>query len=100
MNKERMYQVLQSPIVSEKSAELGDTANQAVFKVVSDATKAEISTAVAQLFDVKVERVTTLNLKPKKKQFRGQPGYRNGFKKAYVTLAAGEEIDFLDGITQ
>lgn len=100
MNKERIYQVLRLPHVSEKAMTLGDTANQVVFKVADDASKQEIAQAVASLFDVTVERVTTLNSKPKQKRFRGQSGARGGHKKAYVTLAAGDEIDFLDGVAQ
>ena len=71
-----------------------------VFEVAKTATKPEIKAAVAALFDVKVEGVTTVNAKPKLKRFRGRPGVRSGWKKAYVTLAQGEEIDFLDGATQ
>ncbi|KEZ75900.1 50S ribosomal protein L23 [Salinisphaera hydrothermalis] len=100
MNKERIYQVLRSPHVSEKASVVGDAANQVIFKVAGDASKHEIAEAVAALFDVKVESVTTLNNKPKQKRFRGQPGARSGFKKAYVTLADGDEIDFLDGAAQ
>lgn len=100
MKKERIYQVLRSPHVSEKASIVGDAANQVVFKVAGDANKHEIAAAVSALFDVKVERVTTLNNKAKQKRFRGQPGARSGFKKAYVTLAEGEEIDFLDGAAQ
>lgn len=100
MNKERIYQVLRSPLVSEKSAVVGDAANQVVFKVAGDANKQEIAEAVATLFEVKVVNVTTLNNKPKLKRFRGQAGVRSGFKKAYVTLAEGDEIDFLDGAAQ
>lgn len=100
MKQERVFQVLRSPHVSEKSSILGDRANQVVFEVASDATKPEIAEAVAQLFDVKVESVTTLNVKPKRKRFRGNPGARRGWKKAYVTLAQGSEIDFLDGAPQ
>ena len=99
MNQERVFQVLRTPHVSEKSSIVGDRHNQFVFKVAADASKAEIKTAVATLFDVTVERVTTLNVKPKSKRFRGQPGKRKGWKKAYVTLAEGEEIEFLDGAT-
>lgn len=100
MNKERIYQVLRSPHISEKASVVGDAANQVVFKVARDANKRDIAAAVTALFDVKVERVTTLNNKPKRKQFRGRSGERGGFKKAYVTLADGDEIDFLDGATQ
>src|SRR5699024_2809291 len=97
MNQERMFEVLRSQHLSEKSNIVGERDNQVVFHVASDATKAEIRAAVATLFDVKVVNVTTLNVKAKVKRFRGQPGSRKGWKKAYVTLADGEDIDFLDG---
>lgn len=99
MNQERMFEVLRAQHISEKSNNVGESDNQVVFRVASDATKAEIKTAVAKLFGVRVECVTTLNVKAKTKRFRGQPGKRKGWKKAYVTLADGEEIDFLDGAT-
>lgn len=99
MNQERMFEVLRAQHMSEKSNNVGESNNQIVFRVASNATKAEIKTAVATLFSVRVENVTTLNVKPKTKRFRGQAGKRKGWKKAYVTLADGEEIDFLDGAT-
>lgn len=100
MNQERIFQILRAPHISEKSSLVGDAHNQVVFEVAKTATKPEIAEAVKSLFDVKVERVTTLNAKPKQKRFRGRPGVRSGWKKAYVTLAQGEEIDFLDGAAQ
>lgn len=100
MNQERMLQIVRAPHVSEKATVQADTANQVVFEVARDANKQEIATAVGQLFDVTVERVTTSNVKPKQKRFRGRPGVRSGWKKAYVTLAQGDEIDFLDGAGQ
>lgn len=100
MNQERIFTILRAPLISEKSSVAGDSHNQVVFQVAKTATKPEIASAVAALFSVKVEGVTTLNVKPKAKRFRGRPGTRSGWKKAYVTLADGEEIDFLDGATQ
>lgn len=97
MNQERIFQILRNPHISEKSSILGDAHNQVVFKVSPAASKPEIKAAVTALFDVKVEGVTTVNVKPKLKRFRGRPGKRSGWKKAYVTLAQGEAIDFLDG---
>lgn len=99
MNQERMLQVLRAPHVSEKASVQADAANQVVFEVARDANKKEIATAVAQLFNVTVTGVSTVNVKPKQKRFRGRPGVRSGWKKAYVTLAEGSEIDFLDGAT-
>ncbi|MES1925891.1 50S ribosomal protein L23 [Salinisphaera sp. T31B1] len=100
MNQERIFQILRAPHISEKASVVGDANNQVVFEVARSASKPEIAAAVAALFDVKVEGVTTSNVKPKQKRFRGRPGVRAGWKKAYVTLADGEEIDFLDGATQ
>lgn len=98
--QERLLQILRAPHVSEKSTNLGEDANQVVFQVVSDATKPEIKQAVEELFKVKVTGVTTLNVKGKVKRFRGRAGKRAGWKKAYVSLAEGEELDFLDGAAE
>lgn len=100
MNQERIFEILRAPHISEKASVQGDAANQVVFEVARSANKREIAAAVSALFEVKVEGVTTLNVKPKQKRFRGQAGVRAGWKKAYVTLAEGQEIDFLDGATQ
>ena len=94
MNQERVFQVLEGPHVSEKAAVVADTNNQYVFKVALNATKAEIRKAVEQLFKVKVENVSTLRVKGKVKRnrygFRAKPTW----KKAYVRLAQGQDIDF------
>ena len=95
MNKERIFQVLVAPHISEKTTDVGDAHNQYVFQVARDANKLEVRKAVEQLFDVKVESVQTLNVKGKTKNFGRQQGKRSGWKKAYVSLAAGQEIDFL-----
>ena len=93
MNEERMYQILEMPHISEKSALLGDSANQAVFKVSPDASKAEIKEAVEQLFSVKVADVRTANMKGKSKRMGMRHGKRSDWKKAYVSLEQGHEID-------
>ena len=93
MNEERMYQILEVPHISEKSALLGDSANQAVFKVSTDASKAEIKEAVEQLFNVKVSDVRTANMKGKSKRMGMRHGKRSDWKKAYVSLEQGHEID-------
>lgn len=98
MNQERMMEVLRAPLVSEKSTVVADAHNQVVFEVAGDATKPEIRKAVEALFKVKVTNVTTLKMKGKTKRFRGRPGQRSAWKKAYVSLADGEELDFLGGI--
>ena len=95
MNQERLYTVLLEPHFSEKVSVLGDKANQYGFKVAKDATKAEIKEAVEKLFNVTVEGVSTLNVKGKvKRTVRGVSRSKN-WKKAYITVAAGQEIDYM-----
>ncbi len=93
MNEERIFQVLLSPHISEKAAVLGDSANQAVFKVATNAKKAEIKAAVEQLFSVKVADVRTVNVNGKSKRMGMRLGRRKDWKKAYVSLEQGHEID-------
>ena len=93
MNQERIFQILKTPHISEKSALLGDSANQAVFEVATDAQKAEIKAAVEQLFNVKVANVRTVNMKGKTKRQDLRRGKRSDWKKAYVSLEQGHEID-------
>ncbi len=93
MNPERMYQIIKRPHISEKSALLGDAANQAVFQVATDANKGEIKQAVEQLFNVKVADVRTVNMKGKSKRMGMRRGRRSDWKKAYVSLEQGHEID-------
>ena len=95
MNPERIYAVLIEPHISEKVSLLGDSSNQYAFKVAKDANKAEIKEAVEVLFKVSVENVTTLNVKGKvKRTVKGISRAKN-WKKAYVRVAVGQEIDFM-----
>ncbi len=94
MNQERLYKIVLAPVISEKSTMASETSNQVVFKVVTTATKVEIRDAVEKMFDVKVDNVRVLNVKGKTKRTRFGLGRRNDWKKAYVRLAAGQEIDF------
>lgn len=94
MNQERIYQVLLGPVVSEKAAVVGEAGNQVVFKVCRDADKREIKAAVQKLFNVVVEDVRTANVKGKTKRTRYGIGRTSDWKKAYVRLAQGQEIDF------
>jgi len=95
MNPERVYTVLREPHISEKVSILGDRVNQYAFKVAVDATKAEIREAVETLFKVNVKRVTTANVKGKvKRNARGVTRKKN-WKKAYITVAPGQEIDYM-----
>ena len=94
MNQERVFQVLVGPHVSEKAAVAADVNNQYVFKVAVDATKAEIKKSVEQLFKVKVDNVSTLRVKGKVKRNRYGYSTKPTWKKAYVRLEQGQEIDF------
>jgi large subunit ribosomal protein L23 len=94
MNKERLMSVLIQPHVSEKAATLADAANQYVFRVLGDATKGEVKQAVELMFEVKVEGVNLLHKPGKSRRFKNIAGKRNGHKKAYVRLQAGQSIDF------
>ena len=97
MNQERLMQVLLAPQISEKATYVAEKHEQVIFRVASDATKPEIKAAVELLFKVDVESVQVLNVKGKVKRFRGAVGRRKGWKKAYVCLKAGQEINFVDG---
>ena len=97
ISKERMYQTILSPLVTEKATALSEQ-NQVVFKVLIDATKPEIKAAVEGLFNVKVLAVNTLVVKGKAKRFRGRPGQRSDWKKAMVKLAEGQSIDLTAGL--
>lgn len=97
MNQERLLQVLLAPQVSEKATFIADKNEQIAFRVASDATKPEIKAAVELLFKVQVESVQVLNVKGKVKRFRGAIGQRKGWKKAFVSLKPGQEINFAEG---
>lgn len=94
MNQERLYNVLIGPIVSEKSTMIADKNEQIAFRVRQDATKTEVKAAVEMLFKVQVESVQILNQKGKQKRFGRFNGRRSNVRKAYVNLAAGQEINF------
>ena len=95
MSQERLMKVLIGPVVSEKSSGVSDRHNQFVFKVRPDASKPEIRGAVELMFDVKVADVTVSNVKGKTKRFGQTIGRRSDWKKAYVTLAEGHDIEFM-----
>jgi large subunit ribosomal protein L23 len=95
MNNERLSKVLIAPLVSEKSTRVADQSKQMVFKVLPDASKPEIRKAVEKMFDVTVTGVQVMNVKGKVKRFGQSIGRRSDWKKAYVTLAEGSDIDFV-----
>ena len=94
MNQERVFKVLVGPHISEKATVLADKQGQFVFKVATDATKLEIKKAVESLFDVKVAAVNTLNVQGKTKRTARGLGKRNDWKKAYIALQPGQDLDF------
>lgn len=97
MNNERLYNVIMGPHVSEKSTLLSENNNQYTFKVALDATKPEIREAVEKLFNVVVDDLQVMKVKGKtKRTARGKIRKRSDWKKAYVRLEAGHEIDFAD----
>ena len=97
MREERLLKVLVAPHVSEKSTMAAEANNTVVFKVAKDANKAEIKAAVEKLFEVEVEGVRTVNVKGKTKRHGMSFGKRNDWKKAYVVLKEGQDIDFVGG---
>lgn len=94
MNQERLLKVLLGAHVTEKSTLAADAARQFVFKVATNATKPEVKRAVEQLFEVEVEGVQMVNVKGKSKRFGRLLGKRSDFKKAYVRLKPGHDINF------
>ena len=97
ISQERMLKVILAPVISEKSTRIADKLNQVVFRVLRDATKQEISAAVSSLFKVEVTGVQVLNVKGKVKRSGRVTGRRDHWKKAYVTLKPGQDIDFAAG---
>lgn len=94
MSAEHLYNVILAPHVSEKSSLVADLNNQAVFKVAVGATKPEIKKAVEKLFKVEVEGVQIVNVKGKVKRNRYGQTKKSSWKKAYVTLKEGQDVDF------
>jgi large subunit ribosomal protein L23 len=90
----RLSKVLVAPIISEKATMLGEKRNQVLFKVLRDATKLEIKAAVELMFKVEVDAVNTTVIKGKTKRFGRSIGRRDHVKKAYVSLKAGQELNF------
>jgi len=93
-----IYEVLQGPLLTEKGTLLKEKDNKVLFKVSKNANKIEIKNAVESIFKVKVDRVTTMNSKGKKKRMGKYEGKRSDWKKAIVTLKEGEKLDFIEGV--
>jgi len=101
--QQRLMQVILAPVISEKSTYVADKHNQIVFRVAQDATKPEIKAAVEFMFSTKdkkleVESVKVVNVRGKEKRFGQTIGRRNHWKKAYVSLKPGQEINFADQV--
>jgi large subunit ribosomal protein L23 len=94
LNKYHLATVLRAPIVSEKSTIAAEKNNRFVFKVQKQATKKQVKNAVELMFKVEVDSVQVLNVKGKQKRFGGSLGQRSDWKKAYVRLKPGHDIDF------
>jgi large subunit ribosomal protein L23 len=94
INEERLLKVVLAPHVSEKATLAAENNNTVVFKVLKDANKEEIKAAVEKLFEVEVNSVRTVNVKGKTKRHGQSFGKRKDWKKAYVVLKEGQEIDF------
>lgn len=97
MSRNRLYGVLLTPRVTEKTARLSADSNQYVFEVASDAEKDDVRQAVEHMFDVNVESVRIVNVKGKTKSFRFRRGRRSDWKKAYVRIQEGQVIDVMGG---
>ena len=97
MSNERLYKILLSPRMTEKTTMIAESSNQYVFKVTSDSNKTEIKKAVEKLFEVNVESVRIVNVNGKSKTFKLRAGKRSDWKKAYVRVQEGQVIDFLGG---
>jgi large subunit ribosomal protein L23 len=93
-NAERLMTVLLAPVVSEKGTFIADKHNQVVFRVMQNATKPEVKAAVELMFKTQVDSVQISNVKGKKKRFGTHAGRRRSWKKAYVSLKPGQEINF------
>ena len=96
MSREAMYEIVRSPIVTEKATFVAEKNQQIAFRVIADATKPEIKAAVELLFKVEVESVQVLNRKGKEKRFGRFVGRRRNERKAYVSLKDGQEINLAE----
>jgi large subunit ribosomal protein L23 len=96
VQQERLMQVVLAPVISEKSTFIADKNNQVAFRVAPDATKPEIKAAIELMFKVQVDSVRVVNVRGKSKRFGMSTGRRRHWKKAYVCLKEGQEINFAE----
>ena len=85
--------IILAPVITEKSSRIAETGNGIVFKVRKDANKTQIKQAIEKIYNVKVTKVNTLNVKPKKKRVGRYEGTTSAYKKAIITLAEGSNIE-------
>ena len=93
-----LFQLIRSPLITEKGTLVSEIANQVLFRVRPEASKNEINRAIESIFKVKVEKVRTINYMGKSRRVGRSIGKRPDWKKAYVTLAEGQRIDFFDNM--
>ena len=93
-NLYQLTRVLVAPVISEKSSIVAEKDKQIVFKVQKNATKKQVKSAVETMFNVEVDAVRVLNVKGKQKRFGRSLGQRSDWKKAYVKLKEGHDIEF------
>ena len=95
----RLPLVLLGPVISEKSTLLSDQLGHAAFRIMPDATKADVKAAIEMMFQSKgvtVDSVNIVNVKPKTKRYQGRPGRTKSWKKAYICLSKGSELNFAE----
>lgn len=95
MANDNLYDIIIRPVITERSTDMMEL-NRYTFEVAKTANKIEIAKAIEKLFDVKVTRVNTVNVKPKPKRVRYQKGYTRTWKKAIVTLKEGDTIELFN----
>jgi len=97
LTRQQMYDIIRTPVITEKATNVSEH-NQVIFRVPLTATKREVKAAIEGLFNVEVSAVNTIRVMGKLKRFHGRPGRRSDYKKAIVTLGAGQRIDVTTGI--
>jgi large subunit ribosomal protein L23 len=97
LSRQQMYDIIRAPVITEKATNVSEH-NQVIFRVPLTATKREVKAAIEGLFNVEVSAVNTIRVSGKLKRFRGRLGRRSDYKKAIVTLGAGQRIDVTTGI--
>lgn len=94
---EKLYNIIKKPLFTEKGGNLKESENKILVEVFADANKIEIKKAIEEIFKVKVEKISTLNIKGKFKRYGRSIGKRPDRKKAIITLKKGEKLDFIEG---